>query len=138
MGENVRRWFVPAGVVLWGVLVLYIWSPRHYWPDADGYLLHVAEGRWVAHPPGYALFVIMGRLFHVLGPPSYVSVQLVSLSLTVAGLFVLYRLMSQVLDSFLAQALTVAAAFSWVILLNVQTGTSHASDLFTVSLRLPR
>ena len=90
----------------------------------------------MAHPPGYALFVIMGRLFHVLGPPSYVSVQLVSLSLTVAGLFVLYRLMSQVLDSFLAQALTVAAAFSWVILLNVQTGTSHASDLFTVSLLL--
>jgi hypothetical protein len=49
---------------------------------------------------------------------------------------VLYRLMRQVIDPFRAQVLTVAAAFSWLTLLNVQTGTSHASDLFTVSLIL--
>jgi hypothetical protein len=96
----------------------------------------VAEGRWVAHPPGYALFVMLGRLFHACGFAPYLSVQLSSVSLSVAGLFALYRLMRQVVDPFPARALTAAAAFSWLTLLNVQTGTSHASDLFTVSLLL--
>jgi len=133
--KNLRLCVVVLAV-LWGSLVAYLWSPKHYWPDADGYLLHVAEGRWVAHPPGYALFVILGRLLHASGFAPYLSVQLASLSLTVAGLFVLYRLMRQVSDPLRANFLTAAAAFSWVVLLNVQTGTSHASDLFTVSLLL--
>jgi hypothetical protein len=136
MPENLRRWLFPLSAILWCVLVVYLWSPKHYWPDADGYLLNVAEGRWVAHPPGYALFVMLGRSFHALGFSPYLAVQLASLSLTVAGLFVLYRLMRQVVDPFRAQVLTVAAAFSWLTLLNVQTGTSHASDLFTISLLL--
>jgi len=125
-----------ALVLTWGVLVFYMWSPQPYWPDADGYLLHVAEGRWVAHPPGYALFVILGRLFHAVGFGPYMAVQLASLSLTVAGLVVLHRLLRQFLEPAQAAALTVAAAFSWAVLLNVQTGTSHAADLFTVSLIL--
>jgi hypothetical protein len=130
---------VLVGLVLvgsWLALVLYMWSPRPYWPDADGYLLHVAEGRWVAHPPGYALFVILGRFFHAVGCPPYVSVQMASLSLTVAGLVVLHRLLHRFLEPLRAMALTAAAAFSWAVLLNVQTGTSHAADLFTVSLIL--
>lgn len=131
-----QRWLLPVGAVLWVALVAYLWSPRHYWPDADGYLLHVAEGRWVAHPPGYALFVILGRLFHAIGCPPYLSVQLASLSLIVSGLAVFYRLMRELLDPLRAQALTLAAAFSWIVLLNVQTGTSHASDFLTVSLLL--
>jgi|GEM_PF-1741446 len=122
--------------ILWCAVVAYLWSPKHYWPDADGYLLHVAEGRWVAHPPGYALFVTLGRFFHAFGVSPYFAVQLASLCLTVAGVFVIYLLMREMLDPIRAQALTVAAAFSWVVLLNVQTGTSHASDLFTVSLLL--
>ena len=130
------RWSALILAVLWSALVLYMWSPKHYWPDADGYLLHVAEGRWVAHPPGYALFVMAGRVFHALGFTPYLAVQLASLTLTLAGIFVIYRLMRQFLDPFHAQALTVGAAFSWLTLLNVQTGTSHASDLFTVSLLL--
>jgi len=128
-----------AGVVLvggWMALVLYMWSPRPYWPDADGYLLHVAEGRWVAHPPGYALFVILGRFFHAVGCSPYVAVQMASLSLTVAGLLVLHRLLRQFLEPVRAVALTAAAAFSWAVLLNAQTGTSHAADLLTVSLIL--
>jgi hypothetical protein len=136
MRENWQRWLLPAGAVLWAALVFYMWSPRHYWPDADGYLLHVAEGRWVAHPPGYALFVMLGRLFHALGCSPYLAVQLASLSLTLAGLGVLYRLLRGFLNPLRAQALILAAAFSWAVLLNVQTGTSHASDLFTVSLLL--
>lgn len=125
-----------ALVLIWGGLLFYMWSPQPYWPDADGYLLHVAEGRWVAHPPGYALFVILGRLFHAVGFGPYMAVQLASLSLTVAGLVVLHRLLRQFLEPARAAALTVAAAFSWAVLLNVQTGTSHAADLFTVSLIL--
>lgn len=120
----------------WAALVLYMWSPRPYWPDADGYLLHVAEGRWVAHPPGYALFVILGRFFHALGCSPYVAVQVASLSLTVVGLVVLHQLLRQFLAPLHAMALTVAAAFSWSVLLNAQTGTSHAADLFTVSFIL--
>jgi hypothetical protein len=131
-----RNWIWLVLAFFWAAVVIYLWSPQHYWPDADGYLLHVAEGRWVAHPPGYALFVISGRLFHALGFSPYFAVQLASLSLTVAGLFVVYRLMREALSPLYAQALTVAAAFSWLTLLNVQTGTSHASDLFTVSLLL--
>ena len=98
MNKKNLRLCVVVLAVLWGSLVAYLWSPKHYWPDADGYLLHVAEGRWVAHPPGYALFVILGRLLHASGFAPYLSVQLASLSLTVAGLFVLYRLMRQVSD----------------------------------------
>ena len=134
--EQSQPWIWLGLMFLWLALVVYMWSPKYYWPDADGYLLHVAEGRWVAHPPGYALFVILGRIFHAFGFASYFSVQLASLSLTVAGLFVLYRLMRQVSDPLRAKFLTAAAAFSWLVLLNVQTGTSHASDLFTVSLLL--
>ena len=134
-GRNLR-WSALLFTILWCAVVAYLWSPKHYWPDADGYLLHVAEGRWVAHPPGYALFVMSGRLFHALGFPPYLAVQLTSLSLTVAGLSVLYRLMREILSPLYAQVLTIAAAFSWLTLLNVQTGTSHASDLFTVSLLL--
>jgi hypothetical protein len=134
-GRNLR-WSALLLTILWCAVVAYIWSPKHYWPDADGYLLHVAEGRWVAHPPGYAFFVVSGRLFHALGFAPYLAVQLASLSLTVAGLSVLYRLMRQILSPLYAQVLTAAAAFSWLTLLNVQTGTSHASDLFTVSLLL--
>ena len=134
-GRNLR-WSALLFTILWCAVVAYLWSPTDYWPDADGYLLHVAEGRWVAHPPGYALFVMSGRLFHALGFPPYLAVQLTSLSLTVAGLSVLYRLMREILSPLYAQVLTIAAAFSWLTLLNVQTGTSHASDLFTVSLLL--
>lgn len=120
----------------WVALVAYIWSPQHYWPDADGYLLHVSERRWVAHPPGYALFVILGRAFYATGCSAYFSVQLASLSLTIAGLGVLYCLLREEVVPNLALLLTMAAAFSWVVLLNVQTGTSHASDLLTVSFLL--
>jgi hypothetical protein len=134
-GKNLR-WSAIFLAMLWCALVAYLWSPKHYWPDADGYLLHVAEGRWVAHPPGYALFVMLGRLFHALGFSPYLAIQMASLSLTVGGLFVLYRLMRQIMPPLYTQALTVAAAFSWLTLLNVQTGTSHAADLFTVSLLL--
>ena len=136
MSKSAQRFFFPAGIILWGILVFFIWSPRHYWPDADGYLLHVAEGRWVAHPPGYALFVMLGRCFHATGGSPYFSVQLASLSLTIAGLGVLYRLLREFVGPLASQAMTLAAAFSWIVLLNVQTGTSHASDLFTVSLLL--
>ncbi|MFM8808289.1 MAG: protein O-mannosyl-transferase family, partial [Chthoniobacterales bacterium] len=136
MPERIQRWVLPATALLWLVVVWHIWSPEHYWPDADGYLLHVAEGRWVAHPPGYALFLVIGRCFHALGLSPYLAVQFASLSLTASGLGVLYLLVRQLLDPLLAQAIAAAAAFSWIVLLNVQTGTSHASDLFTVSLLL--
>ena len=131
-----RPWIWIGLLFLWLALVVYLWSPKHYWPDADGYLLHVAEGRWVAHPPGYAFFVMLGRLFHAFGFSPYLAVQLASFSLTAAGLFVLYRLMRHFLDPCRARLLAAGAAFSWLTLLNVQTGTSHASDLLTVSLLL--
>ena len=65
-GRNLR-WSALVFAIFWCAVVAYLWSPKHYWPDADGYLLHVAEGRWVAHPLGYALVVMSGRLFHALG-----------------------------------------------------------------------
>jgi len=136
MSKNLQRWFLPTGILLWAILVFWMWSPRHYWPDADGYLLRVDQGRSVAHPPGYALFVLLGHLFRACGLAPYSAVQFASLTMTLAGLCVFYLLMRQLLGVLHAQALTLAAAFSWIVLLNVQTGTSHASDLFTVSLLL--
>jgi hypothetical protein len=82
--------------------------------------------------PGYALFVMLCRLFHAIGRPPYFSVQLASFSLTIVGLGVVCRLMREFLDPLQAGAMTLAVAFSWVVLLNIQTGTSHASDLFTI------
>lgn len=120
----------------WACAVAYAWSPRWYWPDADGYMLHVAEGRWVAHPPGYAFFVILGRGMHLVGLSPYVSVQAASLLLTMAGLVVLFFLVRRFVTPVRAVLLTAVAGFSWIVLLNAQTGTSHAADLFSVSLLL--
>lgn len=129
-------WLALFLAVAWACTVAHAWSPRWYWPDADGYMLHVAQGRWVAHPPGYALFVILGRGMHLAGLSPYVSVQAASLVLTIAGLVVLFHLVRRFVAPARAVLLTAAAGFSWIVLLNAQTGTSHAADLFSVSLLL--
>lgn len=136
MNNLSARWFAAGLVVLWSATIYFMWSPRPYWPDADGYAFHMIREHWVAHPPGYALFIILGRFFLSMGCGPYLAVQMASFSLTVAGLAVLYRLLRELLEVPRALAFTGGAAFSWIILLNAQTGTSHASDLLSVSLLL--
>jgi len=122
--------------VLWIILISQTWSHTPFWPDAAGYTSHVAEGRWVAHPPGYPFFVALGRGFHALGQSAYAAVQAASLLFTLAApplLFLLFRRTCSLSD---ATLLTIAFAFSWNVLLLSRTGTSHAADFASVSALL--
>lgn len=121
---------------MWVFIMSGTWSQTPFWPDADGYTSHVAEGRWVAHPPGYMIFVLVGHGFHALGLPAYGSVQFASLFFAVAALPVLFCLFRRVCEAREALLLTVIFAFSWNVLILSRTGTSHAGDFFTVSALL--
>lgn len=129
---------MPAAVaaVLWVALVAGTWSLSPYWPDAEGYASHVAEGRWVAHPPGYPFFVALGHACRALGLPPYPAVQAASLLLTLASLPLLYLLFRRVCAAGDALFLTGVFLFSWNVLLLSRTGTSHAADYASVSLLL--
>ena len=133
-----RRLYLMFFVVLlaWIAVISSGWSTAAYWPDADGYTSHVAEGRWVAHPPGYPFFVAVGHGFHALGLSPYQSVQGASLALAVAGILGGFILANPYCGTKRAGILAAGLAFSWVTLLILQSGTSHAADLFTVTLLL--
>lgn len=122
--------------MLWFALMLTSWSTSPYWPDADGYTSHIAESRWVAHPPGYPFFVALGRLFAAAGAPSYLAVQLASVLLTLAGMVSMAGLLRDRCPSGTRGYLLAACLLSWIPLLIAKTGTSHAADLFTVPLLL--
>lgn len=55
-----------CGLALLAGVIALTWSPKPYWMDAGGYALVVAARRWVVHPPGYILFVALGRLLFSL------------------------------------------------------------------------
>lgn len=120
----------------WVFILSCTWSQSPFWPDADGYTSHVDEGRWVAHPPGYLIFVIAGHGFHSVGLPGYASVQAASLLFTVASFPVLFALFRRVCRPVEALALLAVFALSWNVLILSRTGTSHAADFFTVSVLL--
>jgi len=122
--------------LLWCGLLAATWSRSPFWPDADGYALHVEQGEWVAHPPGYLLFMLLGRGFHALGLSPYPAVQAASLLLAAISFPLLYQIFRRSCESADAAFLLVAYAFSWLVLILSQTGTSHAGDLATMSFLL--
>lgn len=133
-----RYWF-PSLILLFLVWIgteYRAWSPSPYWPDAGGYASHVAENRWVAHPPGYPFFVWLGHGFHTLGFSAYRAVQAASVVLALAGVLTTYFLIRPIAGPKRAAGLAAALGFSWITLLIAQTGTSHAGDLFTVAFLL--
>jgi len=133
------RWPILSGLIaaaLWITLIFQTWSHTPFWPDAAGYTSHVAEGRWVAHPPGYPFFVALGHGFHGLGLPAYPAVQAAGLVLTLAALPLLFLLFRRTCPLSDATLLTIAFAFSWNVLLLSRTGTSHAADFASVSALL--
>jgi hypothetical protein len=67
---------------------------------------------------------------------AYFTLQVLTLLSTLGGVLLLYRLLREVLGSVQSSLLALVFAFSWVPLLINHTGTSHASDLFTVPLLL--
>ena len=128
-------WLLPAAA-LWIFVIAGTWSFTPFWPDAGGYTSHVAEGRWVAHPPGYLFFVALGRGFHALGLPAYSAVQAAGLILTAAAAPVLYLVFRRACRPSDAVWLIAAFAFSSNVLILSRTGTSHAADYLTVGLLL--
>jgi hypothetical protein len=129
-----------VGIVLlaafWLLIVSLSWSSVPYWPDAAGYTSHVAGNRWVAHPPGYPFFVWLGHGMHAAGLGAYAANQCASVFLTMAGVATAYLLARRYCGSGRALLLAGGLGFSWLTLTIVQTGTSHAADLFTVSFLL--
>ncbi len=131
------HWFwATCAALLWLALMIGSWSFSPYWPDAGGYTSHIAEGRWVAHPPGYPLFVLLGHLVHTIGTSPYTSVQLASLLLTMASVPAMALLLWRSSPCGTLPYLLAAYLISWVSLLISKTGTSHAADLFTIPLLL--
>lgn len=120
----------------WLLLALTAWGERPYWPDADGYTMHVSEGRWVAHPPGYMFFVALGRLVASFGLPAFLSVQIASLLLALASIPAMALLLRSRCAPETHLPLVAAFAFGWIPMLILRTGTSHAADLLTVTLLL--
>jgi hypothetical protein len=67
--HNVKRRLIliwSCGLTLLACVIALSWSNQPYWMDAGGYALVVAAHRWVVHPPGHILFVVVGRLLHSL------------------------------------------------------------------------
>jgi hypothetical protein len=127
---------LAMGAAMWLFLSLTGWGERPYWPDADGYTMHVAEGRWVAHPPGYMFFVVLGRLVSSFGLPAFLSVQIASFLLALASIPVMALLLRNRSAPQIHWLLVAAFAFGWILMLILRTGTSHSADLLTVALLL--
>lgn len=127
---------LACAVLLWLFLALTGWGERPYWPDADGYTMHVAEGRWVAHPPGYMFFVVLGRLVSSFGLPAFLSVQIASFLLALASIPAMALLLRNRSAPQIHWLLVAAFAFGWILMLILRTGTSHSADLLTVALLL--
>lgn len=126
-----------GGLALFAGIVALTWNPHPYWMDADEYALFLGLGRWAVHPPGYLLFMVLGRLLFALGLASpYGTLQILTLALTAAGMLLLYRLLRLVVRPLQASILVFTFALSWVPLLINHTGTSSTSDFFTVPLLL--
>ncbi len=126
-----------GGLALFAGIVALTWNPHPYWMDADEYSLFLGLGRWAVHPPGYLLFMALGRLLLALGLASpYGTLQILTLALTLAGMLLLYRLLRLVVRPLQASILVFTFALSWVPLLINHTGTSSTSDFFTVPLVL--
>jgi hypothetical protein len=105
--------------------------------DAEEYALTVGQGRWVVHPPGHILFVVLARLLYACGfAEPYLALQVLALLLTAGGMVVLYRLLREVLGPRQSSILVLTFALSWVPLLVNHTGTSSSSDFLTVPLLL--
>lgn len=112
------------------------WPNTSFMPDALGYAEAVSEGRWVAHAPGYPLFVAFGRLVHLLVPDPVAAVQWASFALYSASLPLLYFSAKREIEAGDALILSAAYSVSWIPLYFSRSGTNHAADLFCVALMI--
>lgn len=110
------------------------WPNTSFMPDTLGYADAVAAGRWVAHVPGYPLFVALGRLIHVLVPNPVAAVQWASFALYSASLPLIFFCARRGLATDESLILTAAYSVAWIPLYFSRSGTNHAADLFCVAL----
>ena len=67
---------------------------------------------------------------------AYTALQVLTLLSTLGGMLLLYRMLREVVGPVQSSLLVFVFAFSWIPLLINHTGTSHATDFFTVPLLL--
>jgi hypothetical protein len=126
-----------CGLALLAGVIALSWNSKPYWMDAEEYAQSVIRGRWVVHPPGHIFFVAVARLLYAFGfADSYTALQVLTLLSTLGGMLLLYRLLREVVGPLQSSLLVLTFALSWVPLLINHTGTSSASDFFTVPLLL--
>jgi hypothetical protein len=128
---------VLGAAALWLAIAVFSWSQQPYWPDAGGYAEHLAEGRFVAHPPGYLFFVLLGHGIHSVVATPYLATQLASFLLCLASFPMLLLLFSRA--GAVAESMTyllLAYGFSWILLITARTGTSHTADLLSCAFLL--
>jgi hypothetical protein len=126
-----------CGLTVLAVVIALSWNSTVYWMDAEEYVLSVSRGRWVVHPPGYIFFVALGRLLYGFGfAKAYTALQVLTLSFTLGGLLLFYRLMREVIGPIESSLLVFTFALSWVPLLINHTGTSSTSDFCMAPLLL--
>jgi hypothetical protein len=128
-------WILLAGG--WILLIALSWSPSPYWQDALNYTRYISQGQYVGHPPGYFFFLLISHAFYAIIPSAYAALQASSFLLAALSLLILPLLIYRATASLpITSSLALAFAFSWGVLIIAQTGTSHSSDLLTVSLLL--
>lgn len=125
-----------AFCLLTGLLAAVSLSPTAGWPDSDGYALGVEDGRWVAHPPGYLLFMATGHAVAPLVRSGYEAVLSASFLLTLASTAAMVLLCARIGGCSAAIWLGGAYSLSWLTIMLCTTGTPHGGDMFLVALLL--
>ncbi len=130
------RFFLGAALLA-AVLAFPIpWPDTSFMPDTLGYAEAVSQGRWVAHAPGYPLFVAMGRMINLAVADPVTAVQWASFLLYAGSILFLYFGTKRLLGSGNAMRLLAAYVVSWIPLYFSRSGTNHAADLFVAALML--
>ncbi len=127
-------------LILFAAAVLFAfplpWPNTKFFVDTIVYADAVEAGRWVAHSPGYPLFVALGNLLNKFTGNSILAVQSASFSLYLAALLTVGIGLFRQLDSSRAIILLAACGLSFIPLFFSRIGTNHCADLFAAALLL--
>ena len=136
MERSERRTILAmAGVlVAAAVLVVLSWSHAMYWPDSDSYWEALVHGRFVAHSPGYWLFLQIARVgWAITGDPFY-GLQLISAFFVILAVGLVAWLTWKIPAGRARSPIFALYVFSPAVLLLAGTATSHSTDFFIGAL----
>ena len=114
-------------------IVTESWVASPYWIDSRSYTLCVVNGWTVAHPPGYLLFIAVGRGINHWVENPFFAFQLLSFGSYLASIPFLYLALRQWAGERPSLLVAAAYAISWVPLMTASNGIPHVCDLLFAS-----